>query len=80
MLKAGSKRRMSKMECAEKKRINADKDAALAARFEEIKRLESELLKANEFAVELKSQKDIVDHLKAEGHITLQDDGSVSIA
>jgi hypothetical protein len=36
MLKAGSKRRMSRKECAEKKRVNADKDGALATRLMEI--------------------------------------------
>jgi hypothetical protein len=55
MLKAGSKRRMSKKECAEKKRVNADKDAALAIRLQEIKRLEAELNKANQYAAEIQS-------------------------
>jgi hypothetical protein len=61
MLKAGSKRRMSKKECAEKKRLNADKDAALDERLEEIKRLESELNMANQYAVEVQSQRDMAE-------------------
>jgi hypothetical protein len=50
MLKAGSKRRLSKAEYAEKKRVNADKDAALAEKLAHIKHLESELIKANQWA------------------------------
>jgi hypothetical protein len=39
MLKANAKRRMSKAECDEKKRMNSDKDAALNEKLEEIKLL-----------------------------------------
>jgi hypothetical protein len=55
MLKAGSKRRLSKAEFAEKKRLNANKDAALAEKLAEIKRLELELNKANQYAADIQS-------------------------
>jgi hypothetical protein len=43
MLKAGAKRRMTRAECEEKKRIDADKDAALKEKLQEISKLKKDL-------------------------------------
>jgi hypothetical protein len=50
MLKANAKRRLSKAEYAEKKRINADKEAALAEKMAKIVELETQLHHAQEAA------------------------------
>ena len=63
MLKAGSKRRMSKAEFAEKKRINADKDAALAEKLQKIQKLEDELNESNAKAQQLDKHIDLLNNL-----------------
>jgi hypothetical protein len=40
MLKANAKRRLSKAECAERKKLNANKEATLMEKIEQIKILE----------------------------------------
>ena len=53
MLKAGAKRRLSRMECSERKRVNADKDAELFDRLDKIQKLEAQLLESQAKVVHL---------------------------
>jgi hypothetical protein len=65
MLKAGSKRRLGKAEYAEKKKRNADKDAALGETMAKIKELEDKLNLANAKASELDRHVDLLNNLQA---------------
>ena len=53
MLKIHAKKRLSKLEFAEKKRINADKDAALEEQLQKIRKLEAQLDVTNAKVVHL---------------------------
>jgi hypothetical protein len=69
MLKANAKRRLSKAEYAEKKRLNANKEAALAEKLARIQELEDELDAANHKASQLDSHVELLNNLQAQGHI-----------
>jgi hypothetical protein len=53
MLKANAKRRLSKAEYKEKKRVNANKEAALAEKIAKIEELEIQLQHAHQAASQL---------------------------
>ena len=79
MLKAGAKRRLSRMECAEKKRVNADKDAELNNRLDKIQKLEAQLMESNAKVIHLDKTTALLGQLEASGAIKLENDGSVSV-
>ena len=78
-MKANAKRRLSNAAYAEKKRINADKDAALEERLQKIQKLEAQLAESTAKAAHLEKTADMLDELQAKEIIRLEVDGSVSV-
>ena len=79
MLKIHAKKRLGKQAYAEKKRINADKDAALQERLQKIQKLEAQLEETNAKVVHLDKTTALLGQLEASGTIKLENDGSVSV-
>jgi hypothetical protein len=79
MLKAGAKRRMTRAEATEKKRINSNMEAALAEKLQEISELKKQLDYSKKVEAKSQNHVNLLNRLQDSNIIKLEDDGQVSV-